>query len=501
MQDEENRKNPFASELTEYVQERKTFYCMPGHKQGKGAPSFLKKIWGDKVFGYDITEVSKSDVLAYPKKELKLAQERASSIMGAKRSWFLVNGSSVGIHAILGGLVDPGQKVLVHRECHKAVLMGLVFSGAVPIYLEPTPNLPEYAYGSIDLIKVEELLKAHDIKLVLVTSPNYYGISLDIPPLSELCHKYNASLFVDEAHGTHFSFHPDFPTPALKCGADYVVQSMHKTLGGLYQTALLHSASRNKRDDERVDLMLAMLQSTSPSALFLMSIDAALTETYEHGKKTYSLLLEMIETVRPMLNSEHFIVIEPSEGVLDAGGFIGFDQCKVIFAAAGPDERNLIKIKDKLSKEHGIEIELAGEKHLLLTLSLADADDIEQTRENLIYFSDTIEQMATDGVGEILEEDEYVDIRELPIFELTPRDAFYTSKKVMRLSEAEYALSSSMVCIYPPGYPLIIPGERINEAAIHKIYHDHRFGFTIIGITEKDGELYIDVIDEDDIEQ
>ncbi len=499
MQDEENRKNPFASELSEYVQERKTFYCMPGHKQGKGSPSLLKKIWGTDVFKYDITEVSKSDVLAYPKKELKTAQNRAASIMGAAKSWFLVNGSSAGIHAVLGGLVEPGQKVLVHRECHKAVLMGLVFSGAVPIYLEPVPNLPEYAYGSVDLDKVEELLQAHDIKLVLVTSPNYYGISLDIPPLSELCHKYHTSLFVDEAHGTHFSFHPDFPTPALACGADYVVQSMHKTLGGLYQTALLHSASRNERDDERVDHMLAMLQSTSPSALFLMSIDAALTETNEIGMNTYSRLLEMIETIRPMLNTENFRVVEPSEGVLDAGGFIGFDQCKIIFRSAGPDERNLIQIKEKLSQEHGIEIELAGEKHLLLTLSIADAANLEQTRENLIYFSSTLEKMAKDGIGQILIKDEYVDHRELPIFELTPRDAFYTSKKVLQISEAEHALSASMVCIYPPGYPLIIPGERINEAAIHKIYHDHRFGFTIIGISEEDGELFIDVIDEEKI--
>ena len=110
-----------------------------------------------------------------------------------------------------------------------------------------------------------------------------------------MCHKYGAALFVDEAHGTHFTFHPDFPTPALKSGADYTVQSMHKTLGGLYQTALLHSASRNEVDDERVDQMLAMLQSTSPSALFLMSIDAALTETAEHGASSYGALLEMID--------------------------------------------------------------------------------------------------------------------------------------------------------------------------------------------------------------
>lgn len=161
---------------------------------------------------------------------------------------------------------------------------------------------------------------------------------------------------------------------------------MHKTVGGLYQTALLHSASRSKKYDERVDAMLAMLQSTSPSALFLMSIDAALTEIDKLGIDIYSDLLEMIETIRPMLNTESYTIVEPTEGVLFAGGFSGFDQCKVIYRSIGPNERNLIQIKEKLSQDYGIEIELAGEKHILLTLSLADAKNIEKTRENLLYF-------------------------------------------------------------------------------------------------------------------
>lgn len=495
MQNKEIKDIPFASELRTYVQDSKTFYCMPGHKQGKGAPEFLKQIWGDKVFSYDITEVSKSDVLAFPKKGLKFAQERASKIMGAQRTWFLVNGSSVGIHAILGALVKPGEKVLVHRECHKAVLMGLVFSGAVPIYLEPVPNLPEYAYGSVYLGKVEELLSQHDIKLVMVTSPNYFGISLDIAAMAEICHKHDTPLFVDEAHGTHFAFHPDLPSSALEAGADYSVQSMHKTLGGLYQTALLHSSGREPEADERIDLMLSMLQSTSPSALFLMSIDAALAEAEKLGNQRYGDLLEMLTYLRPELHSSEFIVVEPPDGVLFAGGFNNFDPLKLIFRSAEREEINLIRIKELLSEKHGIEIELAGEKHLLLTLSLADAVDLEQTREKLIYFSKTIEQLIIDGYGDVEEEDDFVDNRELPIFEMTPRDAYYAPKNPVILSEAEHAISASMVCIYPPGFPLIIPGERINDAAIHKIYHDHGLGFTIIGIEEFDGELYIDVID------
>ncbi len=496
MKDSKTKNLPFAMELREYVRDSKSFYCMPGHKQGKGAPEFLKTIWGEQVFSYDITEVSKSDVLAFPKKGIRDAQERAAEIMGSERTWFLINGSSVGIHAILGALVKPGEKVLVHRECHKAVLMGLVFSGAVPIYLEPVPNLPEYAYGSLYLQKVQELLTLHDIKLVMVTSPNYFGISLDIEAIAKTCHDHGTALFVDEAHGTHFSFHPDLPSSALQSGADYVVQSMHKTLGGLYQTALLHSSGSSEAADERIDLMLSMLQSTSPSALFLMSIDAALAEASELGYKRYSDLLEMLEYTRSELNNSEFIVVEPPDGVLYSGGFNDYDPLKLIFRSAEREEVNLIKIKQLLSEDHGIEIELAGEKHLLLTLSMADAVDTEKTREKLLYFSHTVEQLVKDGYGEVEGRDDFVDNRELPIFEMTPRDAYYADKVPVILSEAEYMVSASMVCIYPPGFPLIIPGERINEAAIHKIYHDHSLGFTIIGITEIDDELYIDVIEE-----
>ena len=497
MHDEQQKSNPFASKINEYVKDSRTFYCMPGHKQGRGAPAFLKKIWGEQVFSYDLTEVSGSDVLAFPKKNLLHAQERAASIMGAGRTWFLVNGSSVGIHAILGALVKPGEKVLVHRECHKAVLMGLVFSGAIPIYLEPVPNLPEYAYGSVYMQKIEELLTQHDIKVVMVTSPNYYGINLDIAAIAAICHAHDAPLFVDEAHGTHFSFHSGLPSSALRAGADYSVQSMHKTVGALYQSALLHSAGTAKIIDDRIDLMLSMLQSTSPSALLLMSIDAALSEAKEFGEQRYADLLELLDTIRSQLNSSEFIVVEPPEGVLSAGGFASFDPCKIIFRSAEREEINLIRIKDILAESHGIEIELAGEKHLLLTLTMADAVDLDLTRENLIYFSKTIEQLVLDGFAEVDDEDDFVDTRELPIFELTPRDAFYATKEQMLLSEAEQAISASMVCIYPPGFPLIIPGERINDAAIHKIRHDHELGFTIIGVTEYEDDLYIDVVKEE----
>ena len=493
----QHKQNPFAFELREYVKDAKTFYCMPGHKQGKGAPAFLKDIWGEQVFSYDITEVSRSDVLAFPKKELKYAQERAAQIMGAKRTWFLVNGSSVGIHAILGALVKPGEKVLVHRECHKAVLMGLIFNGAIPIYIEPVPNLPEYAYGSIYLEKIEEILSLHDITLVMVTSPNYFGISLDIPRLAEICHAHSAALFVDEAHGTHFTFHKELPSPAIQAGADYTVQSMHKTLGGLYQTALLNSAGTSQLMDERIDLMLSLLQSTSPSALFLMSIDAALSEASELGEQRYTALLDMLETTRAEMNTSEFIVIDPPDGVLAAGGFTAYDPLKVIFRCAEREEINLIRIKEILSEQYGIEIELAGQKHMLLTLSMADAIDVEQTRENLLFFAETIEQLVQDGYGDVEQPDDFIDTRELPIFELTPRDAYYAPKKPVILSESESKISASLVSIYPPGFPLIIPGERINDAAIHKLYHDHELGFTIIGITEIDDELYIDVIEEE----
>ncbi len=468
---------------------------MPGHKQGVGAPALLKELWGEKVFEYDITEVKGSDVLAYPRTSIKEAQELASEVMGANRSWYLVNGSSVGIHAVLGALIKPGEKVLVHRQCHKAVLFGLVYSGAIPIYLEPVQNLPEYAYGSVDLEKVKHHLERHDIRLVMVTSPNYYGISLDLQKLSEICHGHDVPLFVDEAHGTHFSFHEKFPQQALSQGADFVVQSMHKTLGGLYQSALLHSSGTYPRFEDRISRMLSMLQTTSPSALMIMSIDAALDEANRSGREMYGQLLEMLITLRSELNTKNFTVITPPESVLQAGNFSSSDPMKLIFMAVGEQYLNLMKLKVILSEQYGIEIELSDENHMLLTLSLADAKDIEGTREKLIYFSEILERLVDRGFGIIDEPDDFEDPRELPEFELTPRDAYYAEKKRMILSDAVGLVSGNMVCIYPPGFPQIIPGERIHEAVIHQIYHDYNLGFTVVGIEEENGELMIDIIE------
>ncbi len=436
--------------------------------------------------------------LPTPRTSIKTAQEVAAEIMGAHRSWYLVNGSSVGIHAVLGALVKPGEKVLVHRQCHKALLFGLVYSGAIPVYLEPVDdNLPEYAYGSVDLGKVKNLLEIHDIRMVMVTSPNYYGIALDIASLSSICRAHKVPLFVDEAHGTHFSFHEGFPLPALKQGADFVVQSMHKTLGGLYQSALVHSAGTYAQYEGKIARMLSMLQTTSPSALMIMSIDAALDEANREGRRRYKEMLEMLETLRPSLTTSNFKVITPPAEVLKKGNFVSFDKMKLIFMAVSEDYLNLMKLKVILSEQYGIEIELADENHMLLTLSLADAVDLEQTRENLIFFSETLERLVDRGFGLIEEPDDFKDPKELPEFFLTPRDAFYAEKKRLKLSDAVGEVSGNMVCIYPPGFPQIIPGEKIHEAVIHQIYHDYHLGFTIVGVHDEDNELYIDVIEED----
>ncbi len=498
MHDDQNI-TPFATHLSEYVTNAKSFYCMPGHKQGKGAPALLKELWGEQVFEYDITEVKGSDVLAYPRTSIKVAQEAAARIMGAHRSWYLVNGSSVGIHAILGALVKPGEKVLVHRQCHKALLFGLVYSGAIPVYLEPVPDLPEYAYGSVDLEKVESLLNTHDIKMAMVTSPNYYGLALDVKALSAICHAHNVPLFVDEAHGTHFSFHDGFPTPALRQGADFAVQSMHKTLGGLYQSALVHSAGTFPQYEDKIANMLSMLQTTSPSALMIMSVDAALDEANRFGRDMYGKMLEMLKSLRKELITTNFKLITPPDGIMEKGNFIGFDAMKLLFMAVSEDYLNLMKLKVILSEQYGIEIELADENHMLLTLSLADAKDVEETREDLIYFSETLERLVDRGFGLIEEPDDWEDPKELPEFFLTPRDAFYAEKKRITLWEAAGEVSGNMVCIYPPGFPQIIPGEKIHEAVIHQIYHDYELGFTIVGVHEEDHELYIDVIEEEQL--
>ena len=283
-------KTPVIDMLKDFENKTEGYFCIPSHHRGTGTDEKFREIIGDTL-RYDLTETPLTDDLHEPEGAILEAQELAAELFGAKKTFFLVNGTTCANEAMIISSVYKNEKILVARNCHKSVLMGLIISGAEPIYIEPQKSSLFNTFGSVSPESVEEAFKKHSgIKACILTSPTYYGITSDLKSIAEICHKNNALLLVDEAHGSHLAFSDKLPLSAIQSGADMAAQSIHKTLGSMTQTSMLHV---NNGDFARVDAALKIVQSTSPSYILMASLDGARHNMAVNGKE---LIENMVET-------------------------------------------------------------------------------------------------------------------------------------------------------------------------------------------------------------
>ncbi|MBQ6913000.1 MAG: aminotransferase class V-fold PLP-dependent enzyme, partial [Acidaminococcaceae bacterium] len=237
---EEVVKQPLVEAMERYLQEQVYPLHTPGHKGGRGMADPLRSLLGSTALRLDVSLMSELDDLHAPSGCIKAAQEEAAKLYGSDACFYSVNGTTGAIHAMLMTALQPGDKVLVPRNAHRSVMGGLILADAVPVYVQPK-NIKEFGMqGQVTPEQVKEAFAAHpDIKAVLLTSPNYFGMAAEVKQIAEIAHAHNAVLLVDEAHGPHLGFHDKFPPSAMQCGADMAAQSTHKILGALTQSSLL----------------------------------------------------------------------------------------------------------------------------------------------------------------------------------------------------------------------------------------------------------------------
>ena len=467
-------------------------FHMPGHKRNT---KLMKELMDrDQFFlpyEIDITEIDGFDNLHHAEGILLEAQKRAAALYGAGQSFYLINGSTCGLLASIFVCTDQHGKILMARNCHKAVYHAVELRELQTIYLYPQKyqikdpqekNIwtgKSEINGVISPKDVENALRGNkDIQAVVITSPTYDGIVSDVEAIAQIVHKYEKILIVDEAHGAHFGFHPYFPENSLKKGADLVIHSLHKTLPSMTQTALLHVNKEAEKLTEQVKKYLDIFETSSPSYVFMAGMDQCVQLIKERGNELFEAYAEKLEQFREEIKDVPHIHLLPLQNheKMDSG--------KLIIAADGMNGQELA---DLLRKEYQLEMEMAAAGYVIALTSIADTQEgFDRLKNALIHISKTI---STSFV-EITEKNERMSREEFqqPEQLLTISEADKCEKEIVTLAESKDRVCGEYIYLYPPGIPLVLPGERMTDRLITEIQNYQSMGLEIQGIKDYEGK-------------
>jgi arginine/lysine/ornithine decarboxylase len=475
--DDEQLRTPLFDAMVSLAESRKVSFHTPGHKSGKGISTRFRKFVGPKIFTIDLTTLDEVDSLQNPTGVIKEAQELAAKAAGADRSYFLVNGTTVGNHAMVASTTGPGETILIARNCHRSVLTGLIVSGARPVFFPPvfdrdlklTLNVTfEAAKAAID--------DNPDARAILVTSPNYYGLCADIERIIPYARGKGMIALVDEAHGPHLKYHPKLPRCALEAGADLCVQSTHKIVGGMTQASMLH-AKADRIDIEDVTKTLKLLQTTSPSYILMASLDLARMQMATEGKKLLNRAIKLAEDARVQINTIPGITCFGKERA-KAVEMADMDVTKLTITVSdlGLSGYHVSQI---LNTRFGIQVEMADPFHVLVIVSIGDRQD------DLARLVEALKQIAAEtGLQRALLP---LDKVHPPVLAnrsvMTPRDAFYSDTELVSVDQAAGRVSAEIVTVYPPGIPLLVPGEEVSREAIDYLSSMAGLGAIIDGLS------------------
>lgn len=485
--------------LIEYGKNGRYGFHMPGHKRNV---KFLEDM---DVFDIDITEIEGFDNLHNAGGIIKEAMDNAANYWGTKKTWFLVNGSSCGIMAAINAVTDIGDSIIIGRNCHKSVYNAAAIRNLNVEYLYPE-YIEEYGInGGYVPKRLEEIFEKHsEVKAVVITSPTYDGILSDIEKLAEIAHKNGAVLIVDEAHGAHLGISDKLPKPAYELGADLVIESIHKTLPGFTQTAMLH-LSGERVEEDKVNEALSIYQSSSPSYVFMASIDKCIRDLQKNGKEKMEELLTVDEQFRENVNKLKIFAV-PGKEIVNKTGVFDIDITKLVIYVE-PSLCDGKHLADILRNEYNFEMEMEGAKYVLAITTICDdkkeimrlAEALKEINER---FADSEEygKNVKDNMDLKNVPTENKDVAksnmELELKRNEVRYSIYEAKKIesekTEYEKAEGRVSTEFVYLYPPGIPLLVPGEVISDELIAQINEFRKRNMNINGLKDKNN-IFIEV--------
>lgn len=460
---------PLLEALEELKKMRIVPFDVPGHKRGKGNP-LLKDFLGEKCLSVDVNSMKSLDNLCHPVSVIKEAEDLSAEAFGSTSAFFMVNGTTCAVQAMILSVCKHGDKIIVPRNVHRSVINAMILCGAVPVYVNPKINESLGISLGMELEEVRLAIKQNpEAKAVFVNNPTYYGICSDLKGITLLAHKHGLKVLVDEAHGTHFYFGENLPVSAMAAGADMACVSMHKSGGSLTQSSLLLCGKQV--NSNYVRQVINLTQTTSASYLLLSSLDIARKNLALNGKEIFGKVSYFAGYAREEINRIGDYYAFSSE-LINGNDVFDFDITKLSvhtldIGLAG------IEVYDLLRDEYDIQIEFGDLGNILAYISVGDRhSDIERLIGAL---SEIRRGYKRSKIG--LLKTEYI----TPQVVLTPLEAFYAKKESLPLNQCAGKICTEFVMCYPPGIPILAPGERITRQIVETINYSKEKGCSMTG--------------------
>lgn len=466
---------------------------MPGHKRR------LYTVFPEIVenpYLIDVTEVGKLDNLHHPQGVIRSAMEQTAQVYGAESSYFLVGGSTCGILAAISAVCRPGDSLILARNCHKSVYHAVRLLGLRAHYIMPEWNEKWDLFGSLDPDSVRKVIKRHpDAKAVVIVSPTYEGVVSDVEKIAKIAHKAKLPLIVDAAHGAHFEYmkhvnetisnvdYDRIPESAIRLGADIVVESLHKTLPALTQCSLLHFNSKLVKR-ERVEEFLQIYQTSSPSYVMMASMEACIVKMDHERDGLFIIYKELLAEYRKQFGRlSHIHLVGPED--FGRSELYGYDEGKLVFSVVGCGIRQEgetvpltgTMLADILHREYGQVMEMAGSSYVVAMTSVADS---KEAFEALLGAMETIDGQVTDW-------DQPADTtlyRILPERQMPIAEALSKGQETVAFMDAAGRVSAAFLYAYPPGIPIVVPGEILSAEILKELKKAGESGLVIMGIEE-----------------
>lgn len=466
---------PIYEALEKFRKMRVVPFDVPGHKRGRGNPE-LVALLGEKCVGMDVNSMKPLDNLCHPVSVIREAEELTAEAFGAAHAFLMVGGTTSAVQAMILSVAKRGEKIILPRNVHRSVMGAMVLCGAVPVYVNPECDSRLGIPLGMKVSEVEKAILANpDAKAILVNNPTYYGICSDLRSIVKLAHEHGMLCLADEAHGTHFYFGENMPVSAMAAGADMAAVSMHKSGGSLTQSSVLLCGPA--MHEGYVRQIINLTQTTSGSYLLLSSLDISRRNLALRGKEAFAGVVRMAEYARREINNIGRYYAYSRE-LINGDSIYDFDVTKLAvntldIGLAG------IEVYDLLRDEYDIQIEFGDLGNLLAYLSIGDR---ERDVERLVGALSEVRRRFGKKDKANLMKQEYID----PEVAVSPQDAFYADKESLPLRETEGRVCSEFVMCYPPGIPILAPGERITGPILDYIEYAKEKGCSMTGPEDPD---------------